>query len=220
MMICTGVIVRGCDVAGSRPHSQAMTLGETKPDARMTDSLLQRIATGDPTAVEGLLDRFGGLVWSLARRLSPTPEDAEDAVQEIFADVWAHADRYDPSVAAERTFVAMIARRRLIDRRRKQSRALPSEAMAEPASLPAPDAGPDLALTEDAERAKELLASLRPEQREALKLSIYDGWSHQRISEKMSLPLGTVKSYIRRGLLQIREVLRRKDAHDPGGLVS
>jgi RNA polymerase sigma-70 factor (ECF subfamily) len=86
------------------------------------DSILVRIAQGDRAAVRDCLDRHGGLVWSLARRLCPDPADLEDAVQEIFIDLWSAARRYDPAVAAESTFVAMIARRRLIDRRRRAAR--------------------------------------------------------------------------------------------------
>ena len=92
--------------------------------AQMTDScILHRVARGDPSGMDAFLERYSGLVWSLARRHSPTPQDAEDAVQEIFMEIWRSAHRYDPSVAAEQTFIAMIARRRLIDRARRNKRA-------------------------------------------------------------------------------------------------
>ena len=76
--------------------------------------ILNRIAAGDPDAVQECLDQFGGLVWSLARRLTSSESDAEDAVQEIFVEIWRKAERYDPSIASESTFIAMLARRRLI----------------------------------------------------------------------------------------------------------
>ncbi len=85
----------------------------------MNPSVLQRIAAGDSTAVRECIDRFGALVWSLARRLSRTAADAEDATQEIFLDIWRSAARFDASQGSEKVFVAMIARRRLIDRLRK-----------------------------------------------------------------------------------------------------
>ena len=83
---------------------------------------LQRIAAGETEAVRECMDRYGGLVWSLARRFLYSSNEAEDAVQEIFLDLWKHAGRFDPNVAAEATYVAMIARRRLIDRVRKRTR--------------------------------------------------------------------------------------------------
>ena len=85
-------------------------------------SILERVARGDPGAPAACIERFRGLVWSLARRLCANASDAEDAVQEIFIDVWKSASRFDPAIASETTFVAMIARRRLIDRGRRRMR--------------------------------------------------------------------------------------------------
>ncbi|MCB1037310.1 MAG: sigma-70 family RNA polymerase sigma factor, partial [Acidobacteria bacterium] len=92
-------------------------------DAPETDKspLLPAIAAGDGRAVQELLDRYKGLIWWLARQLVPGPE-AEDAVQEVFVELWTHADRYDPSQSSESAFVAMVARRRFIDRRRRSGR--------------------------------------------------------------------------------------------------
>ena len=85
----------------------------------MSPSVLQRIAAGESSAVRECIDQYGALVWSLARRLSRTPADAEDATQEIFLDIWRSAFRYDSSQGSPQVFIAMIARRRLIDRLRK-----------------------------------------------------------------------------------------------------
>ena len=84
-------------------------------------TLLQRIAAGDPSAVEGCLAKYRGLVWSIARRFAGNYADAEDAVQEVFIELWRHAARFDPALASESTFIGTIARRRLIDRKRRQS---------------------------------------------------------------------------------------------------
>jgi len=83
--------------------------------------LLPKVARGDQTAVVECLKRYQNLVWSLARRSCVDRESAEDAVQDIFLKLWKIADRYDASVASETTFVAMIARRTLIDLSRKRS---------------------------------------------------------------------------------------------------
>src|SRR6201995_483920 len=82
-------------------------------------SVLQRIASGDTAAVRECLETYGPLVWSIARRMSRTPSDAEDATQEIFLDIWRSAPRYDASQGSDKVFIATIARRRLIDRLRK-----------------------------------------------------------------------------------------------------
>ncbi|HTK36951.1 MAG TPA: sigma-70 family RNA polymerase sigma factor, partial [Pyrinomonadaceae bacterium] len=82
----------------------------------MAQAILQRIAAGDRTAVQDCLDTYGGLVWSIARKMLRSNEDTEDAVQEIFVDIWKNAERYDDAQSSETTFIAMIARRRLIDR--------------------------------------------------------------------------------------------------------
>src|SRR3954470_14464574 len=82
--------------------------------------LLGRVAAGDQQAVRECLARYGGLVWSIARRFEAA--DAEDAVQEIFLDLWKSAARFDRQIASEASFVAMIARRRLIDRKRTRGR--------------------------------------------------------------------------------------------------
>jgi len=173
--------------------------------------ILERVSKGQQGAVQECIDRYGGLVWSLARRLSANPSDAEDAVQEIFLDLWRSAPRFDPSVAAEATFVAMIARRRLIDRSRRAGlRAMPSLDAGESNEGPGDDRPrPEVSaeVGEDAERAALALESLKPEQQRVLRLSIYHGLSHERIAETTGMPLGTVKTHVRRGLIRLREIL-------------
>ncbi|MCA9322259.1 MAG: sigma-70 family RNA polymerase sigma factor [Planctomycetes bacterium] len=178
----------------------------------VTESFLERVASGEPAAVEAVVDRYGALVWSIARRMSADPHDAEDAVQDIFADLWSNAARFDASIASETTFVSMIARRRLIDRRRRKGREPATKALPEFDITGGVDRSFDSVDLQDEVRiAKENLARLRPDQQRALELSIYQGCSHQEISEQLSLPLGTVKSHIRRGLTQIREAMARRN---------
>ncbi|MEL6543477.1 MAG: sigma-70 family RNA polymerase sigma factor [Myxococcota bacterium] len=94
-------------------------------------SLLERIAAGDAAAVRACVSTYGGLVWSLARRHLSNEADAEEAVQDAFMSLWKSADRFDPDRAEEATFVAMIARRRIIDRARKRGRSAPSDELTE-----------------------------------------------------------------------------------------
>ena len=173
-------------------------------------TVLQRVALGEPGAAQECLDRFGGLVWSLARRLASNDSEAEDAVQEIFVDVWRSSQRYDPSIASETAFVAMIARRRLIDQRRKASRRKET-AIGEhdPAGTVA---GDQTQVSEEASKAAAALELLSEDQQKVLRLSIFHGLSHEKIARSTGLPLGTVKTHARRGLIRVRQLLSDTDA--------
>jgi RNA polymerase sigma-70 factor (ECF subfamily) len=175
-------------------------------------SILERIAAGDQAAVKECMDQFGGLVWSLARRFSPRREDAEDAVQEIFLSLWKSADRYDPALASEATFVAMLARRRLIDRNRARSvrpQGTDLEAAPEPAAR---DGAGQVEAAVDVRRAVKLLDTLRPEQKRVVELSVLSGLSHSEIADVTGLALGTVKTHARRGLQRLRAALAGEQA--------
>ena len=173
----------------------------------MPDSVLTRIARGEAAAVAECIDEFGGLVWSLARRLSPNRADAEDAVQEVFVDVWKSAARFDPRQGSEKVFIATIARRRLIDRLRRHA-ARPefaSETELETAGFAAPGSGGERA--SEAERAAAAIAQLGPDQQRVIELAVVHGLSHSEIAARTGLPLGTVKTQMRRGLMKIRDLL-------------
>lgn len=158
--------------------------------------------------MQTVLTTYGGLVWSLARRFTFNESDCEDAAQEIFAEVWRSAPRYDPQVAGEATFIAMIARRRLIDRGRKERRRLDSKPLSEGAEgVAQADASRALERGDDSQRALKALESLSSEQQRVLRMSICQGLSHERISEATGMPLGTVKTHARRGLIRLRELL-------------
>ncbi len=171
------------------------------------ESLLERIAAGDKAAVREALDRYGGLVWSLARKFTSDVVEAEDAVQEIFIELWRHAARFDASIAAETTFVAMIARRRLIDRRRRAARRPTPQVLPDQLPNPHNREGELVEVADEASQATLALQQLRPEQKKVLELSIYQGLTHEQIAAKTSMPLGTVKTHARRGLIKIREIL-------------
>jgi RNA polymerase sigma factor (sigma-70 family) len=178
-------------------------------EAQLQVPLLPRIANGETAAVDECLDRYGGLVWSLARRLSPSLPDAEDAVQEIFLDVWKNASRFREEVASEVTFVAMLARRRLVSRLRKSQLAIGAQPIDESTLMyAAPQSPARLDITEEASQASACLERLKRDEREVLELSIYHGLPHSQIATRIGLPLGTVKSHARRGLSQLRDCMR------------
>lgn len=172
-------------------------------------TILERIAAGDQAAVQECIDAYGDLVWSLARRFLRNDADAEDAVQDIFIDIWGSAGRYDRNVASEVAFVSTIARRRLIDRLRQFKRKPGMDSLddeeagdaMQPAVFAPNEEETDVAIVE------RVLATMEPEHREILALSLYEGYSHSEIAERLSLPLGTVKTRVRRGLIYIRDQL-------------
>ena len=175
-------------------------------------TFLDRIAAGDSVAVGGCMEKYRGLVWSIARRFVRNHADAEDAVQEIFVELWRHAGRFDASLAAESTFVATVARRRLIDRYRRQSRRPAAVPLVGEPPVSSRSAADRLETMEDAQRARELLEKLQPEQRQVLEMSFDRGMSQQEIADATRLPLGTVKTHARRGLIRLRQLLQAHPA--------
>lgn len=169
------------------------------------NTILSRIAVGDESAVNDCINQYGNFIWALAKKLTPSRDDAEDAVQEIFTEIWQNASRYDASKSSEITFISIIARRRLIDRLRKIYRR-PVVQSIEDTFETAPNVFESQITTRiQASRAVEAMKTLRAEQREMMILNIYDGMSHGEISESLGVPLGTVKTHIRRGFKKVRD---------------
>lgn len=199
------------DLQVSKSKNINSTLSHLPKDSFSEAPILPRVATGDPEAIEACLDRFGGLVWSLARRSCSDEQTAEDAVQDIFIQVWQSAERFDPTVSGESTFVAMIARRRLIDQHRKGGSQAPATPSKPEDFVELPDASPSVEttveLSDEVRRAEQFLSKLPTKQQDVIRMSIYDGVSHSRISEVTGLSLGTVKTNIRRGLAELRRQL-------------
>lgn len=169
--------------------------------------LLPSIAAGDREAVAACVDRYGALLFGMALRMCANRSDAEDAVQEAFLELWRFAGRFDPTRASEKTFVMMVARRRLIDRRRADARnivrAVPEAALNR---IPADD-HVRMELSSEARLAERALATLPDERQRVLRMSIYDGLTHDQIAEETKIPLGTVKSHVRRGLQAVRDLV-------------
>jgi len=193
---------------GVRPnlvrHSEP-PMSEPNPQS---ESILTRVARGDADAVRECLDRYGPLVWSVAKKAWDDYSTIEDVVQEVFIDVWKSANRFDPEKASEATFIATIARRRVIDRRRRAGRA-PVQELIEETTASVDDAGLEqVDLGDEARLAREALSDLKPDQRRVILMSVVDGLTHPEIASATGIPLGTVKSHIRRGLDQAAQKLR------------
>jgi RNA polymerase sigma factor (sigma-70 family) len=172
----------------------------------VSDAVMPRIASGDPAAMRECLDRYAGLIWTLALRFLGNRSEAEDAVQEAFIDLWKSAAKYRPELGSEVAFVTVLVRRRLIDRKRRAGRAPAPGAL--PADVPAGATADALEIGDEAALAREVLDELVPAQRRVLELAVCNGLSHQEVADRTGLPLGTVKTYVRRGLMHVRERLQ------------
>lgn len=161
------------------------------------------------------MDVFGGLVWSLARRMSSSAADAEDATQEIFLEIWKSAGRYDAALGSEAVFVTTIARRRLIDRMRARKRRPRTEEFDETVTIESgAEAADSGALAVEAALAARALEQLGEAERQVLLMGIVDGLTHSEIATATGKPLGTVKTHMRRGLQKIRELLDSEPQED------
>ncbi len=173
----------------------------------MPEALLPRIANGDMIAVNEFLGRYTAQVWGQARRFCRNAQDAEDAVQDIFLELWRSAARFDAEKGSEISFVATIARRRLVDRVRRLTSRPATDTLEDPSVLPAAPTPAAIEQDDELVRARAAMQQLRPEQREVLELALGHGQSHQEIAATIGIPLGTVKSHARRGLIRLREML-------------
>lgn len=176
--------------------------------------ILARVAAGLQDAMDECIGTYGGLVWSLAVRMAAGREDAEEAAQEIFIEVWRHAGRFDPAVASEATFIAMIARRRLIDRRRRRTVRPRPQRLDDQAEMPRASSPCRVELDDEFRHVSGLLERLRPEEQLVLRLALGEGCSQTLIAERTGMPLGTVKSHARRGLIRLRDLVRRPAADE------
>ena len=169
----------------------------------MSQSLLQRIASGDIVAVRECMETFGPLVWSIARRLSRTPADAEDATQATFVAAWIGRESFDSSRGSMLGWLLGIARRKVIDQIRRAAR---EDRIADSVKRMTGSSPSEAAADRVVDRlvvAAELSA-LPDEQRRVLELAFYDDLTHQQIAAITRLPLGTVKSHLRRGMARLR----------------
>jgi len=189
----------------------AAVLGPAAPERRQADQAsLARIARGDQAAFAELYDRQARLVYSLALRILQNGADAEDIVQEVFAQVWAQAGRYDASRGAVAAWMLTLTRSRAIDKLRAK-RARPETA----AEASAAESVVDLAATQDLEllsaeqvtRLQRALQELPDAQRTALELAYYEGLTHVEVASRLNEPLGTVKTRIRQAVMKLREAL-------------
>ena len=171
---------------------------------------LERMARGDHDGLAELYDRHGRLVYSLALRIVRDTGDAEDVVQEVFSQAWRQASRYESTRGNVVAWLLNLARSRAIDRiRGRRVRPQPMADDAGAVDLPdqAEPVDEQLAQSSQAAVIRAAVNELSLLQRVAIELAFYEGLTHVDIAERLELPLGTVKTRIRQGLLKLRERL-------------
>ncbi len=184
---------------------------QPNPESVALRKALQRMAEGDHPALAACYDLMGSVVFSLAVRMLRDRAAAEDVSQDIFVQVWRQAGNYDVARGSPEAWIMMIARTRILDRLRSRKAGVVLKPVGEnlPDAPAAEDWPDDLAITrEDAVNVRQALAELPAEQKQAVEMAFFDGLTHMEISEKVSVPLGTIKTRIRLGLMKIRDQLR------------
>ena len=176
-------------------------------DAALAQRLLQR----DVSAFEELYDRHFRIVYGLVLRILQQATTSEEVVQDVFLQLWRNASQYDSSRGPFLPWLLTLARNRALDHLRlKSERQRRREDQAEqlPPAIALPDYEGSLDQKRRATRVRELMSALQPQQRRAIELAYFEGLSHSEIAAKLEEPLGTVKSWIRNGLLKLKEGLQ------------
>ena len=167
--------------------------------------LLAEIAKGDAAAFERLYGATRAKLYGVLLRILGRPELADEVMQEAYLKVWKSAASFDPAVASPITWMVAIARNRAIDIVRKRGEASIED---EPEALSvAADTPPPLArreMTEELKRLLTCLGKLDPEKQRIVLLAYYSGWSREQLARKLDIPVNTIKTWLRRSLLEIR----------------
>lgn len=201
----------------ARTHADEAPASSEPPEDRRSAAdphveLVARVARGDERAFRELYDALSPRAFGLALRILRDRASAEEALVEVFAQVWRQAERFDARKASVATWVLTLARTRSIDLARIEKRRAQRETAVDDALFDGVDdaaSGPLLASEhgERAQRVREALWSLPREQRVAVELAFFGGLSHTEVASALRAPLGTVKTRIRTGLSSLRVAL-------------
>lgn len=170
------------------------------------EGILAGVARGDSSAMSRALEVFGPLVWSIARTYCVRHHDAEEAAQEAFVKLWRMASRYDPSRGSETAFVVAVARSRVLDYRRSKQCEAPAVDVDDGRQGDT-KIGSARSAGDDQLRAAAALSQLPAEQQEALRLTVQRGLTQESAAQALGVPLGTVKTRVRSGLMRLRDAM-------------
>ena len=175
--------------------------------------MIERIGRGDQSALSALYDRLSRPLYSLALRMLGDAGDAQDALQDVFLQIWSRAATYNPEQSTVFSWTVLLTRSRVIDRLRARKRRLrvvdsATDEDADVADASTMESAADTAdKNDEAARVRSVLNNLPSEQREAIELAFFGDLTHHEIAARLGEPLGTIKARIRRGLLKLRERL-------------
>ncbi len=170
--------------------------------------LMRRIAAGDGAALQRLYDATSAKLFGVCLRILSNKDESEDVLQEVYLTIWRRADRYQASRASVMAWIATIARNRAIDRLRARgplAYAAPVEAIVVPD--PTPLASALLEQAEDNAALHRCLEELDPRTAGVIRTAFFEGVTYEALAARLDTPLGTVKSWIRRGLLKLKGCL-------------
>jgi len=173
------------------------------------DDLVMRVARGDTAAFEAVYDRLADVVFGVIRRVLRDPAQSEEVAQEVLVEVWRTATRFDPDKGGASTWVLTMAHRRAIDRVRSAQAAHDrEERVAHRDHVPAFDEVAEQVETRlEQEQVRRCLGNLTELQRESVTLAYYGGYTYREVGELLDVPLGTVKTRLRDGLIRLRDCM-------------
>lgn len=182
------------------------------PDEQPADAaLMERLIQKDARALEALYDRHSRALYSLALRILQQAASAEEIVQDIFLQLWRNARQYQSARGPLLPWLLTVARNRALDRLRlkgERQRRREDTLDLQPVAVCAPNLEAQIDRDRRAARVRALIRALPAQQQKAIELAFFEGLSHSEIAEALSEPLGTVKSWIRNGLLRLKEGLQ------------
>jgi len=201
------------DNTRQRSYGRNFTLIDSLHNNAASNSRLAHVAANVPGAMELCINEYGSLVWNLVKRHVSCHSTAEDIVQEVFTEIWKSASRFDASKGNEVTFIATIARRRAIDSIRRQNTKLSTVELPYDFDQLMISHTPDDDSLGDLEQVASLVQALPEQTQRLFELHYKSGLTQEEIAQQLDMPLGTVKTLLRRGLLDIRSRLSRFPSH-------